>query len=168
MSDQGGLYRATVDYDCVGWANGITPREGYGYSDARFGCCVQDEFVSFSQPLDAQRKSAELIRLVWIGAGEVDDELRLVFLEYPRQVLSESLHVLFVSYAVVEPYIQISGGFDRRIVPLVMHGESEDTCLLGEDRRCAVAVMDIEVDDEDSVHFLGLDQTGRSDRDIIE
>ena len=51
---------------------------------------------------------------------------------------------------------------------MVVHGEGEDTRLLGEDRRRAVAVMDIEVGDEDSVHFLLLEQCGRSDCDVVE
>ena len=76
--------------------------------NARVAARVEDEAIAGPQAVDGELQAAEPIALVRIGAGEIEDEIRAVTVEDPREVLRERRQILVVSRAVLERDVEIA------------------------------------------------------------
>lgn len=81
---------------------------------------VEDEVVAAAQAVDGERKAAKLVFVIRIGAGDVEDEVRVKVVEGADQMRVEDGEIVFVAEAVGKVGVEIRGRLGFGIVMLLV------------------------------------------------
>ena len=136
-----------MDGDGVFDAAGVAAGEGNDDGDPAAHGGSKDGFVAGEESGEGEVEAAELIVVVGVGAGDVEDDIGGEGGEGAFDGGCEDGEVLFVADAVGEGEVEVGGRFDRGVVVLLVDGEGEDGGVGGEDGGGAVAVVDVGIDD---------------------
>ena len=118
------------------------------------------------RPCLREPQPAELIVLIGIRAGEIEDTLRIAR-HHRRQRLLEMTEERLVGSPVREADVQRPARLPDRIVVLLVHRKREHARIGLEDERGAVAVVDVQIDDGDALDAVRLQNADRHG-DIVE
>jgi hypothetical protein len=131
---------------------------------------AEDAAVARQQACGAELEAAEPVAFVRVGAGEIErqaERLLAVLVGEHAQGTVERAQVVGVAAAVGQGDVEVARRLAEREVPGAVERDREHARVAGEDRRRAVALVDVEVDDDDAQRRLGLQQA-RRDGDVVE
>ena len=149
-------------------AERVAPRHRDAHGNARRAQGREDEALARRDAVGREREATEAVALRDIDSREVEDEFGLRPRNGGGQVLREQREIGGVFEAVVEGDIEVGRRLPQGEVVPAVHREGEGRGVVGEDRRGAVPVVDIEIDDERAAESaLGAERADR-DRDIVE
>ena len=103
-----------------------------------------------------------------IDACIEEDQARSCPGKKPRQDIRQPFEIGGVFLAVRQADIEIGNRLACRVISLAMHGKGEDAGVVVENLGGSVALVDVEIDDEDSLHVARGKQLQRRDPDIVE
>ncbi|MNV32498.1 hypothetical protein D3C71_1238380 [compost metagenome] len=109
---------------------------------------VKHHGVPLTHPGVAQGEVAELVGLVHVDPGLVEDEIGAVEAQRQIQRLAQGLEVGVVLHAAWQGEVQMGGGFVVGEVVLAMQGEGDDVPAPRAQGGAAISLVDIEIHDE--------------------
>ena len=134
--------RQTIDIRVVAAAD--DPDHG----DLKTKTSAQDKGLPSRQALFGQRQPAQLVVRVGIDPRVEEDDIRPDAGQQRRQDPLQLRQIVVIAGPIGEFDIEVAHRFPMREVLLRMHREGEDAGIALEDPRRAVALVDVEVDDQ--------------------
>src|SRR6478609_6816336 len=95
----------------------IAAADGDRDGDPNLATQVEYHRVTAREPVEGQRETAEPVTFVWIGAGDVDDQIGCRRREHARQCRRELGEIDVVARAVGELDVERAGDLVKGIVP---------------------------------------------------
>src|SRR5689334_14800939 len=102
--------------------------------------------VAVLQTVECERKAAELILIIWVGPGNVNQEVRMESGDWKTVGRAEPVEIFLVIDAVGEMNIHGRRRLPQRVVVVLVNGKSENGGVAGENRSRAIPVMDVAID----------------------
>ena len=150
-----------VDGPCISTCHGHRNRH------AARPCPIKDHPVPARQTISSKVKAAQAVLGEGIGPRQVDQEVWQVPAIGHCQGILQRLQVISINRAVGKRTVQVGEGLFERVIcgPVNLHGEHGGVVL--KDAGGAIALMNIEIDDEHAWgKALGLHEPGRHGRII--
>ena len=162
------LHRAQVDLDRVADVLRVAAGERNARGDACLGERVANDLVPLAEAALRQREAAEPVPLVRVGAGEHEADLRSRARQRDWENRSELGEVWVVARAVRKLDVDVAGHPAKRIVAKAVHGERERVGVCSQQRVRAVALVDVDVDDEHPPGAAGRAEVSDRSDDVVE
>ena len=115
-----------------------------------------------------ETETAQVVTLVRIGAGQVEDEAGPELGEEPGDRRLQRAEIVVVPGAVRQGDVQSARDLAERVVVVAMDGEGEDVRLVREDGRGPVPLVDVAIDDGHALHPGVVLQGPDRDRDVVQ
>src|SRR5260221_1451487 len=160
--------RREMDVDNVVDLLGIAAGHRDGDRNAGVPQRVEDKRVACRESRFGQRKLAEAVAAERVGACEVDRELRARALDGARQRMGERREIGPVVSPFVEFHVEVGATLAERKVSAAVHREREHGRVAGKNGGRAVALVDVEVDDQDAFDATLRLHRARGDRGVVE
>src|SRR5204863_919179 len=87
---------------------------------------AKDQLVALLQSFDGQVQPAKLVFPIWVGAGDVADQLRGELPQAGAEGVIQPVQVIVVPDAVGQVHVNRRRRLDRRIIILLMQRDSEN------------------------------------------
>jgi hypothetical protein len=110
---------------------------------------IDDRSVALAESLDGKRQAPQSIATERIRAREVEHEVGSMPFEHDLERLAQTHEILIVTGPVGEGDVQIARLLAERKILLAMQLAGEDRRIVAKDRRRAVALVHIAIDDGD-------------------
>lgn len=146
----------------------IAATEHAGERDGALRRLAHDKTIAHLKAVVSQREAAEFVVDVWIDAGLVEDDVGAERVEDRREFGGEDGEVGGVGGAVGERHVAVGGLFADREVFLGVHREGEGAWFVREECCGAIALVDIEINDEDAARIGFGEQPRRGDGEIVQ
>ncbi len=147
---------------------GVTAGHGYRYRDVAFAAGAENVLVARGETSKSQRQPTEPVIVIRIGTGQINHQLRVSasenFLERRRQLLQ----IEGVAAAVRQFDIQVAARLDEGKVVRAVQRASENSPIVGADRRRTVALMHVAIDDRHALDETFGEYDSRRHRRVIE
>ena len=104
----------------------------------------QDHLVAAAKPAQCEFQRSELVVLVGISPGRIDDEIRLVAVHHRRPHIGQRTQVTIIARPVLHADVEVALLL-HRIVSLLMHGKGEDRRVIAENVRGPVTLMQVQI-----------------------
>jgi hypothetical protein len=143
---QRGAHRAEVDVDRVLHVRGIAARHGDRDAGAGRSARAQHGPVTLGQRVLRDPQPAEAVALPRIGTRHIEDDVRLVP-QCGRQALPDRSQVHVVTSTIRQRDVERALLLVEGVVADAVHREREDVAVAREQRRRAVALVHVAVDD---------------------
>ena len=127
----------------------VAARHGNGNRYAPLIREIEDFLVAPGQALQRQFEPSEPIALVRIRAGQIDHQLRLEAPSQDVECAGQRLQIVFVAAAIVQADVQVRRLLAERVVFLAVQRQGENGGVIAQNRRRAVALMYIQINDGD-------------------
>ena len=115
---------------------------------------VEYQLVATTKSLHGELQPSETIRVERIDSGLIEDDFGME-VEHARKSLLEPGEIFGVGSTVRKFDIELAALLAEWEVLAAVHGESEDVIIVFKDLSGAVSLVDIEVDDGETVKLSG-------------
>ena len=156
-----------MDLDRVLGIGGVSPAEDAGDGNAPCAAFPDGEPVALVQAFLGELERSELITLVRVGPGLIDDEVRPMPVQDLRNPPGDVVHVHPVPIVVIEADIQIAALLGRIQVFLVDR-EGINVRVFGEDEGRTVSLMEVAVDHHGPVNAAFALQAADGNGEIVQ
>ena len=144
----------------------VTATDHSGNRGMSLQAVSQHAFIPFAHTVEADVEVAEFIALPDIGAGIVQHQIRLLFIEQLQQGCFHHAEIGVIGQPCVQTDIQIAGGFAEGEVFLAVNGTGKSPWLIGQNRGTAIPLMHIQIEDQHLVDFARTEQGQRGVRAV--
>ena len=152
-----------VDFDRVADLSCVAASHRDGDRDTTLATLLENPSVAFGQSFETQAETAKAIVVIRIGPGQVDDQIGMSEIEGRIQTVIKPQQVGIIGAGIGQFDIKVAGFLVERKIACTMHGKGEDAVVTGQNAGCAVALMDIAINDQHPPDTpLGLHRTGRN------